>query len=456
MLAGLTTVVTAPAAHADVQEALGHEIRPGQPFEGDPGNRDWVGSYTVDGKQVFCVQFAYKAPDSNEQYEPGDELLNKWGEPLDPEQASYISYLLLRYGDTQQPDEAAAVAHLLHSWTSGPRSEADLDPSNDFRSIGYDIDLHHDRLPASAQQAIERLRTEAENNHGPWTAEVTAPEEPQLVDEPDDWSVSVRNAKETGMSEVPVTLELTDATLVDGSTTGSVVTSEDGAATTEVIPTGPEPKVVATLDSPADVPRVQEPVAVDTQRIVSTGGEKQLSAEASTEARTKPGKVAVSKVDTDTGDPIAAATLQLTGEDKTEPALGQDGEPLTGPDDKPVVLSTDEQGKAEVQDIQTPQQICVVEVNAPKGYEDAFDPKAPPSACGEVKPGETLTLEVANAPNKPVVPEVIPAGDNPQAVAKSDTLSNPSAGALVGLAALLLLAGSLGGLLWRKRSTSRR
>lgn len=452
LLTALTMVVTAPTASAAVDEGIGHEIRPGQPYEGDPGNRDWVGSYVLGGKQVFCVQFAFKAPDTDEQYEPGDELLTKWGEKLEPEVASHISYLLLRYGDTQDADEAAALAHLLHSWTSGPRTPADLDPGNDFRNIGYDIALHRDRLPEGAQQAIDRLKADAQANHGPWTAAVTAPEQPQTIGTPADWSVRVNNAADKGMAEVPVTLRLTDATLENGEDTGTVNTDENGAVQAKITPTGPNPKVVATLDSPADVPRVQEPVQVGTQRIVSTGGEKEISAEATTPARTQPGTVAVSKVDAKTDDPLSGVALRITGQDKKTPAVGQDDKPLTGPDGKPVVLTSGKDGKATVTNLRTPQRICVVEVSAPKGYEDAFNPKQPPSACGDVTPGETLALKVANAPNKPTIPQVIPAGAEPGGT------GGPDATALAGFGALGLAgaAAGLGGLLWRRRALAGR
>ncbi|MEV6235064.1 hypothetical protein AB0L88_45070 [Saccharopolyspora shandongensis] len=75
VLAGGSLLATPGAASADPQEAIGHETRPGQPYRGNPEpDRDWLGSYLVNGQQVWCVQFALTAPDSGEEYEPGDEL----------------------------------------------------------------------------------------------------------------------------------------------------------------------------------------------------------------------------------------------------------------------------------------------------------------------------------------------------------------------------------------------
>ena len=98
----------APAASAAPQEGVGHETRPGQPYGGVQRARDWLGSYLVNGEQVWCVQFALTAPDSHEEYRPGDALKTKWGTPLPDGVAANISYLLLRYGDTRDPPGAGA------------------------------------------------------------------------------------------------------------------------------------------------------------------------------------------------------------------------------------------------------------------------------------------------------------------------------------------------------------
>ena len=132
------------------------------------------------------MSFQLKAPDTDEVYKPGDELLTKWGTKLPADQAANISYLLLRYGDTKKPDEAAALAHLLHSWTSAPRTPADLDASLPAAKIAYDAPFHLAGLPAGARAAVDRLKTEAETNRGPWTASVTKPDGDQHLGEPAD------------------------------------------------------------------------------------------------------------------------------------------------------------------------------------------------------------------------------------------------------------------------------
>lgn len=467
----MSLVVLAPSASADVQEGAGHRTTPGQSWGDRERAYDWVGSYVVGGKQVFCVSFALKAPDSGEVYEPGDELLTKWGTKLPEDVAANISYLLLRYGDTQDADEAAALAHLLHSWTAAPRTPADLDPAKPFDRIGYDVDLQFGKLPQGAKDAVERLRAEAEANRGPWEAAVTAPEEEQTIGDEGEWTITVTNAAGEGVGDVPVTLTLTDAHLAKdtdeaeategtGETeqaqaeSATVTTGADGTAVIGVVPTGENPKVGASLSAPAERPYVQDPVTTDTQRVVSTGGEQELTAEATVPARTSPGIVEVAKVDAATGEGIAGAVLRLTAADKTAPALGQDGEPLVGEDGKPAVVTTEgEDGVATIENLRTPQEVCVVEVSAPSGYDDAFDPGDPPSACGTLDEGGTLALEVENVANQ--VPKTIPAGAQPSTIAQSATTSNAPVSALLGMGVLALVVSGLVGWTVRRRFTGR-
>jgi hypothetical protein len=283
----------APAAVAEVQQGLGHETTPAQPYLNNPDPSDWLGSYVVGGKQVWCVQFAHLAPDSNEQYQPGAALMTKWGTALPPNVASDISYLLLRYADTDSADKAAALAHLLHSWTAAPQNPAQLAPTNDFRHIAYDAPFHLAKLPAAAQTAVQALTADAAANRGPWTATITAPETPQMIGAAADWTVEVKNAAGTGVADVPVTVTAVDATFTDAAgkrvSPGTVSTDADGAPLVlSVTPTGAAPKLDITLASPAEVPVVQQAVEVDTQRIVSTGGEKELTATAETTATPPP------------------------------------------------------------------------------------------------------------------------------------------------------------------------
>jgi hypothetical protein len=279
----------APPANAEHQEQTGRPVTPGQPFGGKEQPGDWLGSYLVDGKPVFCVAFALKAPDSNEKYRPGDELRTKWGDPLPAGVAANISYLLLRYGTTNDPDQAAALAHLLHSWTAAPRAgHDDLNPANDFRHIAYDAPYHLAKLPAEAREGVRELTADAEANRGPWTASVEAPRDARAGDA-GDWTITVRNAKGKGVAKVPVTVELADATLPGGSAKTAVTTGGDGTAKVRATPTGPDPRLVAGLSAPADKPYVRSPVSVDTQRVVSTGGEKHIKVEKSAKGHDGPG-----------------------------------------------------------------------------------------------------------------------------------------------------------------------
>ncbi|MEV7092049.1 hypothetical protein AB0M80_04335 [Amycolatopsis sp. NPDC051045] len=456
------TVGAAPAAAAG-QEGIGYPVEPGQDMHPRP-DHDWLGSYVLGGEQVFCVSFQLRAPDTDEPYKPGDELLTKWGTKLPADQAANISYLLLRYGATKKPDEAAALAHLLHSWTAAPRTPADLDSSLTYDKIGYDANYHLERLPADAKAAVERMRTEAEAGRGPWTASMTTPKGDQHPGEAAEWTVTVKNAKGRGVPDVPVKLTATAATLGDekaDSAAGNsspqgaaksvtLKTDADGTVRVKLTPAGDKPRLKASLSAPADRPYVRVPVDIKTQRVVSTGGEKELTAQGVV-AIAKPGKVAVTKTDANSGKGVGGAVLRITGTDKTSPALGQDGKPLTGADGKPAVVTTDgKTGGVTVENLRAPQEICVVEASPPPGYTNAYDPKNPPSACGTVRPGETLALTVTNKPNE--VPRAIPAGDQPVAQARGVVETRYSVPGLAGLALLVLLGAGLTGFAARRAS----
>ncbi|MFE0020279.1 collagen binding domain-containing protein [Amycolatopsis sp. NPDC059021] len=477
-LLGALSVAFAPTASAATQEGVGYEVKPGQDMK-DRHDRNWLGSYIVGGKQVFCVSFQLKAPDTDEKYKPGDELRDKWGQALPADKAANISYLLLRYGDTKNNDEAAALAHLLHSWTSAPREgKDDLNPNLPKDKIGYDAPFHLTSLqqqhPAAAE-AVDKLTKDAEANRGPWTAKIATPTAEQHIGAPAAWTISVKNARGTGIPNVPVKLTATDASVDTGDqATGTeqdktgnaspqaaakdvtVMTGKDGTITVKLTPTGEHPQLSGALSAPADRPYVQFPVSqssgLQTQNVVSTGGEKDLKVQGAVNIA-KPGQVQVTKTDKKTGKGIAGAQLRITGKDKAAAATGQDGKPLNGPDGKPVVVTTDGSGVATVEKIQAPQDICVVEVSAPPGYTNAFDPANPPSACGSVKPGETLALSVVNVPNE--VPHAIPAGDKPTAMAQGVVETQYSTPGLIGLGALALLGSALVGVAARRRSSRR-
>ena len=446
-LLGALSVTIAPAAFADKQEGVGFAVTPGQDFANHTPDRNWLGSYVVGGKQVFCVSFQLKAPDTGEQYKPGDELLTKWGTKLPADQAANISYLLLRHGATKDPDEAAALAHLLHSWTAAPRSAADLDKALPADKIGYDAPFHLQKLKdqhPGAAAAVAKLTADAEANRGPWTSSVTPPKTDQHLGTPAEWTITVKNAKGKGVPDVPVKLTATAATISDAT----AKTGADGTITVKLTPTADQPKLVSSLSAPADRPFVQVPVNIGVQRVVSTGGEKALTAQAVVNVA-KPGKVQVTKVDANSGKGVGGAVLRITGKDKAAAATGQDGKPLTGADGKPVLVTTDgKTGAVTVENLQAPQEICVVEASAPPGYTNAFDPQNPPSACGSVKPGETLALTVSNKPNE--VPHAIPAGDRPVAVAQGAVETSYSTAGLIGLALLILVGSGLVGFAARR------
>ncbi|MER7083379.1 hypothetical protein SAMN02982929_03814 [Saccharopolyspora kobensis] len=439
VLTGGSLLALPGAAGADPQEAVGHETRPGQPYRGNPDPaRDWLGSYLVNGQQVWCVQFALTAPDSNEEYQPGDELKTKWGTAIPADTAADISYLLLRYGNTQSPDEAAALAHLLHSWTAAPRSQADLDPNNDFKRIGYDVDGHFAKLPQSAKAAVESFKAEASANRGPWEAALTAPEGEQTIGQAAEWTLTVQGPGGKGIGGVPVQLSTTDVEIEGVEANGTVTTPEDGSPLVlKVTPTGPNPKIAGKLSAPAERPYVRQAVNQpdSTQRVVSTGGEQELSVEAATTAVTAPGVVKVGKTDAESQAGIAGVSLRVTAADGS-PAVRQDGTPLVGEDGEPVVVVTGEDGTVEIPDLRTPQEITITEVKPAPGYEEAFDEANPPSVTGTVEAGQTLELSLVNKPNTPTVPIRIPAGDPTEEGVPAGLLG------LAGLTAVTVIGGA--------------
>ncbi|ROP38506.1 MSCRAMM family protein [Saccharothrix texasensis] len=460
LAAGLTLLAAPVTAGAQAQEGIGYETDP-QGYRGKPAGGDWLGSYLWRGRQVWCVQYSLLAPDSSVEYREGDELLTKGGARLPDDVAGSISYLLLRYSNTQSADESAALAHLLHTWTAreDPARGISLDPNSDFRHIAYNADFHFQQLGrfGQAQQAVGRLEAEAAANRGPWAAKVTAPEKEQVIGTPDTWVVDITKTDGGQVAGAPLSVELTDATLESGAATGELTTSADGESlAVKVVPTGPNPSFTVKLDSPADRPKVQIPADDNMQRIVTTGGEKKLTANASTTAKTPPGVVKVAKTDAETGKAIAGVALKVTSADGSTPAKRQDDTGLTGPEGTPLVLQTAADGTATVPDLRTPQEVCLIEVAPAKGYEEFFDPNAPPKVCGTVEAGQTLALALTNKPDKPVVPITIAAGSQGAGVvAKAAYTSEVSAGALVGFGGVVLLGAALVGLLVRRRATSR-
>ncbi|MFI6101137.1 collagen binding domain-containing protein [Lentzea sp. NPDC051213] len=452
MVSGLALLTAPSTATAVGVKGIGHNASGLQP-NATPGS-EWHGSYVWQNKHVWCVQYALPAPDSNVGYKEGDALRTKAGKDLAPDVAANISYLLLRYSTTKSPEEAAALAHLLHSWTAAPDGAVRLD-TTDPKYLAYDAAFYAARLPQSVMDAVARIKADAESNRGPWALSATAPKEPLIIGAASEWTVSLVKANGKGVPNAPVEFTLTDATLVDGSVGGKVTTPENGGPVTiKIVPTGAKPSIAAVADSPADRPVVHQPIPTDNmQRIVTTGGEKKLNAAANAPAKTAPGIVKITKIDSETKKSIAGVALRVTAKDQTSPALKQDDSPLVGTDGKPLVLQTGSDGTVAVPDLRTPQEICLVEVAAPKGYEEYFDPKAPPASCGTVAAGQTLALELVNKPNKPVVPSTIPAGadgQTPVATASFDTQLRP--GLMLAVGGLVLLGAALAGfVVWRRQ-----
>ena len=83
VLLGVVASVAAPGvAVAQPREDIGFNV-PAQPYLHNPDTQDWLGSFIVGGQQVWCVDFAFKAPDTNEKYADGDTLMTKFGKPLE-------------------------------------------------------------------------------------------------------------------------------------------------------------------------------------------------------------------------------------------------------------------------------------------------------------------------------------------------------------------------------------
>jgi hypothetical protein len=452
MVSGLALLTVPATATAVGVKGIGYNASGLQP-NATPGS-EWHGSYVWQNQHVWCVQYALPAPDSNVGYKDGDALRTKAGKDLAPDIAANISYLLLRYSTTKSPEEAAALAHLLHSWTSAPDGAVRLD-TTDPKYLAYDAPFYAARLQPSVMEAVARMKADAEANRGPWTLSATAPKEPLIIGTESTWTVSLVKANGKGVPGAAIDFTLNDATLADGSVGGNATTGADGSpAVIKIVPTGAKPSIAAVADSPADRPVVHQPIQTDNmQRMVTTGGEKKLNAAANGQAKTAPGVVKITKIDSETKKAIAGVALRVTAKDQTTAAVKQDDSPLVGTDGKPLVLQTGSDGTVAVPDLRTPQEICLVEVAAPKGYEESFDPKAPPAACGTVAAGQTLALELVNKPNKPVVPSTIPAGadgQTPVATASFDTQLRP--GLMLAVGGLVLLGAALAGfLVWRRQ-----
>ncbi|MFB9907241.1 hypothetical protein [Allokutzneria oryzae] len=445
-----------PAVAGATGEKLGQHTD-AQPYKNNPEPKDWLGSYDWRGKQAWCVRFGLNVPDDGVEYtQSTSPLTNKWGEPLGKDVAAKISYLLLRYQDTTSADEAAALAHVLHVWTSGTTDPGRLDPNNTFETVGYDENFHFERLSAEAKTAVAALREDADAHFGPWKVELTAPKDDQIIGKSGKWQLTVTSATGKPVGDVPVKLQATDGTLGGGETAR---TPKDGKPLSIALtPTGEAPKLAASVENPNADPVLLIPSNPKMQQIITTGGQSTAKAEAEAKARTAPGVVRITKVDAATGKGVSGVALRVTAADKTSALLKQDGTKLVGADGQPAVLQTGQDGLVDIADLKTPQEACLIEVAPAPGYEEGFDPAAPPTVCGKLTPGATLALTLTNKPNTPkiTVPRTIPAGDLGElALVTGATTSSVNTPALAGIGALGAAAGALGLLVRRGRGARR-
>ena len=466
VLAGLVAIGMPAAAAAATPTApncpatgpcqdIGDSVTPAQPYLHNPDTSDWFGSFLVNGQQAWCIDFALAAPNQSETLTTGQTLQTKFGATVDPTIASEISFLLLRFGETKDNDTAAALAWLLHMWTAAPDGTHTTDPGNTFQTIAFDAPGAKAKLPAAAQADIATMLAAAQADHGPWTATLDAPS-PLIIGTATNWTMKVLGTTSNGVGGVPVTFTATDATLPNGTATQIINTPDNGSPlSVAVTPTGPNPKIVATLSSPAAIPLVEIPNVANTQKTVTTGGVTPITTTTTTTAQTPPGNVTVTKSDAATKAVLAGARIEFTGGDKVSPLLKQDGSPLTGTDGKPIIVTTGTDGTAPVTGLRTPQTVCAIETTPPPGYDQSFNPASPPVACGTLNPGATLQLSLTDVANK--IPVKIPAGGPPPTVTTEALVrSGPSPTALVGFGGLLIIAAGGGTLLARRVSRRRR
>src|SRR6266702_2309690 len=448
LLAGLIGIASPGTAAAAPQHAHGESV-PAQPYPHNPDSLDWLGSYVVNGQQSWCINFAFKAPDANEQFTTSQNLMTKWGTPVDPTIAAEISFLLLRNGTTQSDDVAAAMSFLLHSWTAAPDGTHTTAPGNDFHNIAFDAPLHLNEMLPSTKAAVTTLQADAAANHGPWTTAMSAPS-PLVIGTATNWTITVLNPAGKGVPGVAVTIAATDATLPNGTASQVINTPADGSALTVAVkPTGANPKLVATLDSPAAMPVVRVPADPNTQKVVTTGGVTPITSTTTSPAQTPPGNVSITKTDSKSAAPLAGASIELTGADKSTAALQQDGTPLKGSDGKPLVVVTAQNGTATVTGLKTPQTVCMIEVTPPPGFDQSFNANAPPTVCGTVNPGLTLQLAMTDVANK--IPIHVNAGGPPPTITAAALVTNrPTPGALIGFGGLLVLGAAAGTVLARR------
>jgi hypothetical protein len=200
---------------------------------------------------------------------------------------------------------------------------------------------------------------------------------------------------------------------------------------------------------------VRIPADPNMQKVVTTGGTKQLTSQRTTPAETPPGNVTITKTDATTTKPIAGATLELTGPDHRSPVLKADGQPVLGKDGTPLVVTTGKDGTATVTGLHTPGQVCFIETAPPPGYDQAFNPASPPTVCGTLVANGTLKLSLTDVANK--IPIAINAGGPPPTMtALSAVVSRPAPTAMILFGGLLVVGVAFAGLVATRRVGRRR
>src|SRR6266568_2331905 len=271
LLAGLIGLATPGTAAASVTptfpncpdlgmpcQDIGLSVSPAQPYKNNPDTSDWFGSYLIGGKESWCVDFALAAPNQNEGLNPPTStLMTKFGAPFDP-----------------------------------PAAKA--------------------KLPASTQTEIGTMLADAQANHGPWTATMSAPA-PLTIGTATNRTVTVLGTSNKGIGGVPVSITATDATLPNGTASQVINTPADGTPlSVAVTPTGPNPKLVANVDGPSPTPMIQVPIPVPgkapPQITVTTGGAPKIPISATGTAQNAPGNLTVTKSDANTKAAIAGAS----------------------------------------------------------------------------------------------------------------------------------------------------
>lgn len=210
----------------------------------------------------------------------------------------------------------------------------------------------------------------------------------------------------------------------------------DGTATIELTPTDTEPRLTSTLAAPAGKPYLETPIDVDTQRVVSTGGEKQLTAQATVPAQRSPDR-STSRSRTARAAKDSGVALRLTAKDQIsrpgakwraarEPGWNAGRAHHRGRGRR--------SGRRESSDTAGDLRHRGEPSGGPRR---CFRSHRPAFGLRHSQPGATLALTIENIPNE--VPTAIPADAGPPAAvvhAATSTTTSPLSIAALGTVAL--------------------